>query len=38
MAELVRYVWPFVALQYGVLLLCLAFPGLVIGLPRALGY
>ena len=38
MAELVRHVWPFVALQYGVLLLCLAFPSLVTALPRALGY
>jgi tripartite ATP-independent transporter DctM subunit len=38
MAELVRHVWPFVALQYAVLLCCLAFPGLVTWLPRALGY
>jgi tripartite ATP-independent transporter DctM subunit len=38
MAELVRHVWPFVALQYGVLLLCLLFPSLVTALPRALGY
>ena len=38
MAELVRSVWPFVLLQYGVLLLCLFFPGLVTALPRALGY
>jgi TRAP-type C4-dicarboxylate transport system permease large subunit len=37
MAELVRHVWPFVVLQYAVLLLCLAFPSLVTWLPRALG-
>ena len=28
MAELVCHEWPFVTLQYGVLLLCLAFPSL----------
>lgn len=38
MAELIRNVWPFVALQYLVLALCIAFPGLVTALPRALGY
>ena len=38
MAEMVRNVWPFVVLQYVVLGLCIAFPGLVTALPRALGY
>lgn len=38
MATLIRNVWPFVLVQYGVLALCLIFPGLVTWLPRALGY
>lgn len=38
MRELVSNIWPFVALMYGVLLLCLFFPAVVTTLPRALGY
>jgi tripartite ATP-independent transporter DctM subunit len=35
---LTREVLPFVALQFAVLGLCVAFPGLVLWLPRAMGY
>ncbi|MFW8635702.1 TRAP transporter large permease [Cribrihabitans pelagius] len=38
MTRLIASVWPFVALQYVVLALCLAFPGIVTWLPRTLGY
>ncbi len=38
MRELVKSVWPFIALMYGVLLLCMLFPPIVTALPRALGY
>jgi len=38
MAQLIRSVWPFVAVQYGVLILCVLFPGIVTWLPKALGY
>ncbi len=38
MRELVRAAWPFIALMYGVLLLCMLFPAIVTTLPRALGY
>ena len=38
MRELVRNVWPFIALMYAVLLLCMFFPAVVTTLPRALGY
>jgi tripartite ATP-independent transporter DctM subunit len=38
MTELVRSVWPFVVLQYAVLVLCLAFPQLVTALPHYLGF
>lgn len=38
MGELVRHAWPFIALQYAVLALCMIFPSLVTALPRALGY
>ncbi len=38
MAAMIRNVWPFVAVQYGVLVLCMVFPGLVTWLPRVLGY
>lgn len=36
--ELSRNVAPFVALMYGLLLVCMFFPALVLTLPRALGY
>ncbi len=38
MRELVLNIWPFVALMYAVLLLCLFFPAVVTTLPRAMGY
>jgi TRAP-type transport system large permease protein len=38
MRELVSNAWPFIALMYGVLVLCMLFPPLVTTLPRALGY
>lgn len=38
MRELVASAWPFIALMYGVLALCMAFPSVVTALPRALGY
>lgn len=38
MRELVRAAWPFIALMYGVLLLCMLLPAIVTTLPRALGY
>ncbi len=38
MTQLVRSVWPFVVLQYVVLILCLIFPDLVTALPRYLGF
>ena len=38
LGELTKHVWPFVAAMYGLLLVCLFFPALVLTLPRALGY
>jgi len=38
MSELIRNVWLFIAIQYGVLMLCLLFPPIVTALPRFLGY
>ena len=38
MRELVRNVWPFILLMYGVLFLCMFYPPMVTALPRALGY
>jgi len=38
MTQLVRSVWPFVALQYVVLILCLILPDMVTALPRYLGF
>lgn len=38
MRELVSNIWPFVALMYGVLFLCMFFPAIVTTLPRILGY
>lgn len=38
MRELVANIWPFVALMYGVLFLCMFFPAIVTTLPRILGY
>jgi len=36
--EISRHVWPFVALMYGLLALCMLAPGLVLWLPRAAGF
>ena len=38
MGELVRESWPFIAAMYGVLILCMLFPGIVTWLPERLGY
>lgn len=38
MSTLIRNVWPFVIVQYAVLLLCMLAPWVVTALPRALGY
>ncbi len=38
MASLIRNIWPYVLLQYGVLVLCMLFPDIVTALPRAMGY
>jgi tripartite ATP-independent transporter DctM subunit len=38
LGELTRHVWPFVALMYGLLLVCLFVPQIVLTVPRALGY
>ncbi|GAB1583853.1 TRAP transporter large permease [Phyllobacterium phragmitis] len=38
MGELVRESWPFIAVMYAVLLLCMVFPGIVTWLPERLGY
>lgn len=38
MERLVRGVWPFVVLQFGVLFLCVYFPGLYMWVPRLFGY
>ncbi|WP_116472524.1 TRAP transporter large permease [Zobellella maritima] len=38
MSQLLRYVWPFIALQYLVLMLCWIYPEIVTALPHALGY
>jgi len=38
MSQMIIHVWPFVLLQYGVLILCFLFPAIVITLPRLAGY
>jgi len=38
MGEPVRESWPFIAVMYAVLLLCMVFPGIVTWLPERLGY
>ena len=38
LGELTKHVWPFIALMYGLLLVCLFVPQVVLTLPRALGY
>ena len=36
--EIIREIWPFIALQYGVLFLCMLFPDIVLFLPKLVGY
>jgi len=38
LGELVKHVWPFIAVMYGLLFVCMFFPKLVLWLPRAMGY
>jgi TRAP-type transport system large permease protein len=38
LGELVKHIWPFIALMYGLLLLCVFFPKIVLWLPRLMGY
>jgi TRAP-type transport system large permease protein len=38
LGELVRHIWPFIAVMYGLLLLCMFFPKIVLWLPRLMGY
>jgi TRAP-type C4-dicarboxylate transport system permease large subunit len=38
MGQIMRHLWPFIAFGFGLLLLCIYWPPLVTGLPRALGY
>jgi len=38
MGHIMRHLWPFVAFGFGLLMLCMFYPPLVTGLPRALGY
>lgn len=38
MSEMVRNVWPYVVVQYLVLILCIFFPQIVLFLPRILGF
>lgn len=38
MGELVKSVWPFIALMYAMLFICMLYPPLVTWLPKTLGY
>jgi len=38
MGQIMRHLWPFIAFGFGLLFLCMFWPPLVTGLPRALGY
>jgi tripartite ATP-independent transporter DctM subunit len=38
LGEMARHVWPFIALMYALLFVCMFVPSLVLTLPRALGY
>jgi TRAP-type transport system large permease protein len=38
LGELSRHVWPFIAMMYGLLIVCLFVPQLVLTLPRMMGY
>ena len=36
--EISRHIWPFVAMMYALLIVCMFVPQLVLWLPRQLGY
>jgi tripartite ATP-independent transporter DctM subunit len=38
LGELVKHVWPFISIMYGLLLACMLFPPLVLTVPKLLGY
>ena len=38
LGELTRHVWPFIAIMYGLLFVCMFFPPLVLTVPKLLGY
>lgn len=38
LGELSKHVWPFIAMMYGLLILCMFVPQLVLTLPRLMGY
>ena len=38
LGELSKHVWPFIAMMYGLLIVCLFVPQLVLTLPRMMGY
>jgi TRAP-type C4-dicarboxylate transport system permease large subunit len=38
LGELSKQVWPFIAMMYGLLIVCLFVPQLVLTLPRMMGY
>jgi tripartite ATP-independent transporter DctM subunit len=38
LGEMVKHVWPFITIMYGLLLACMLFPPLVLTVPKLLGY
>ncbi len=38
LGEIVKHVWPFIAIMYGLLLACMFFPAIVLTMPKLLGY
>jgi TRAP-type transport system large permease protein len=38
LGELVKHVWPFIAVMYGLLFVCMFIPKIVLWLPRLMGY
>lgn len=38
LGDLVKHVWPFIAIMYGLLLVCMFFPAIVLTVPKMLGY
>ena len=38
LGELTKHVWPFIAIMYGLLFVCMFFPPIVLTVPRMLGY